>query len=161
MGKQINFYMSKSIQESFIEFLLKNRFAFLDKDASLVKQANSDNITSVYLYKENYGNIIMHGEGAAGIDVIKSPVIQFRKTIIKEERKAILRGRLWIASQYYAEDGTVIKKNDLFLKDYQLLARWIKKNIPLQKIEKGKHNVNEYASDELKDLQDKGFILTL
>lgn len=161
MGKQINFYMSKSVQESFIEFLLKNQFAFLDKSASLVKQDNSDNIESVYLYKANYGNIIMREEGAVGIDVIKSPVIQFRKTIIKEEKKAILRGRLWMASQYYAEDGIVIKKNDLLLKDYQLLVRWIKKNIPFQKIEKGKHSVNEYISNELKNLQDEGFILTL
>lgn len=34
MGRQINFYMSKSIQEAFIDYLCQNNFLFLDKKVS-------------------------------------------------------------------------------------------------------------------------------
>ena len=68
---------------------------------------------------------------------------------------------IWIANQYNDEDGRQIKKDDLFLRDYQMLVRWIKKNVSYQEVKKGEYLIKEYASDELVILQDEGFILTL
>lgn len=67
---------------------------------------------------------------------------------------------MWIATQYYNENE-IIKKEGIVIKDYQRLARWIKKNVPYQNIRIGKYYVKEYASDELVALQDDGFDLTL
>lgn len=100
-------------------------------------------------------------DNKARIDILKSPVIEFSKTIIKAEQKKILRGRLWISDQYYGEEGNLIKKEKVFVKDYQMLRRWIKKYIPYQEIKKGEYLVKEYINDELKELQDGGFALTI
>lgn len=160
MGKQINFYMSKSIQMNFIQYLEQNQFLFLDNKLTEIDQVGSDDVLSMYLYKLNYGEIFMKQENIMSMDCIRSPVIQFNKTIIREEQKKVLRGRLWISNQYYDKNGVYHKKNAL-LKDYILLNGWIKKNVPYQEIKKGEYYIKEYANDELKELQDKGFILTL
>lgn len=161
MGKQINFYMSEHIQEEFIEYLKQNQFKFLNSSADIVNQLSSSSIFSAYLYKPDYGQIVMCQDNKARIDILKSPVIEFSKTIIKAEQKKILRGRLWISDQYYGEEGNLIKKEKVFVKDYQMLRRWIKKYIPYQEIKKGEYLVKEYINDELKELQDGGFALTI
>lgn len=79
MGKQINFYMGKSTQETFIDYLCQNSFLFLDKQAADIGEIITDNIFSVYLYKYNYGNIIMRQDSTNSIDSLKSPVIQLKK----------------------------------------------------------------------------------
>ena len=119
------------------------------------------NVFSLYLYKSNYGELVMQQGNGASMDTIKSPVIQFCKTSIKTEQKKILRGRLWIATQYYDDEGNWVKKSELFVKDYQKLNRWIKKNVPYQEIRKGEYLVKEYVNDELKELQEKGYVLTI
>lgn len=160
MGRQINFYMSKDTQDSFIDFLRHHQFEFLDNTAKQIEQPNSNNIFGLYLYKQDYGNLVMHSNNKESMDSIISPVIQFSKTIIKDGPKKILRGRLWISSQYYDDKGMLKKKEGLFIKDYQMLTRWIKKYVPYQEIKKGNHMIKEYVSDGLIDLQDKGFIFT-
>lgn len=144
MGKQINFYMSEHIQEEFIEYLKQNQFKFLNSSAGIVNQLSSSTIFSAYLYKTDYGEIVMCQDNKARIDILKSPVIEFSKTIIKAEQKKILRGRLWISEQYYGEEGNLIKKY-----------------IPYQEIKKGEYLVKEYINDELKELQDGGFAITI
>lgn len=161
MSKQINFYMSKKIQEEFIEFLKMNSFMFLDTSAKSINEINLENISSLYLYKHNYGNIIMNSTNLRIMDSIKSPIIQYKKTIIKENQKHVLRGRLWMANQYYDDSGYVISKEEMLLKDYRMLVCWIKKNVPYQKIKKGDHYIKEYVSDELKELQEKEFIFSI
>ncbi len=69
--------------------------------------------------------------------------------------------KLWISDQYYDEGGILIKKDSVFVKDYKMLTRWIKKNIPYQEIKKGEFMVKEYVNDEMIELQDKGFCLSL
>lgn len=161
MGKQINFYMSKTTQRDFVEFLKQNNFLFLNRDSAVIDDISFDNISTVYLYKRDYGNIIRHQSDIKDLDIIKSSIIEFSKTRILKEKKKILRGRLWISTQYYDENNMIIKKEGVIIKDYQRLVRWIKKNVPYQNIQKGEYYVKEYASDELVALQDEGFALTL
>lgn len=161
MGKQINFYMSEKVQVSFIEYLEQNQFVFLDDGSQIVDQPLSPNVFELYLYKQDYGDVIMRQDINEIMDSIKSPVIQFGKTTIKKEKKKVLRGRIWISDQYYDENGILIKKDEEFVKDYKRLVRWIKKNVPYQEIRKGEFIVKEYVNDELKELQENGFALTL
>lgn len=160
MSKQINFYMSKKKQEEFIDFLRMNSFLFLDASAKVINESNLENISSLYLYKQKYGNIIINSTNQRTIDSIKSPIIQYKKTIIKENQKKVLRGRLWMANQYYDDEGYVISKGEILLRDYKMLLCWIKKNVPYQKIKKGEHYIKEYVSDELKELQEE-FIFSI
>lgn len=60
-----------------------------------------------------------------------------------------------------AEYGEVIKKPEGFLKDYQMLVRWIKKHVPYQEMKAGDAVIKEYVNDELKQVQEEGFWLIL
>ena len=161
MGKQISFYMSEKVQVSFIEYLEQNQFMFFDVNFQRVKQPLLPNVFGLYLYKQNYGNVIMRQDIIEIIDSIKSPVIQFSKTNINNEKKKVIQGRLWISDQYYDENGILVKKDSVFIKDYRLLTRWIKKNVPYQEIRKGEFGIKEYVNDEIKELQNRGFILSI
>lgn len=161
MGKQINFYMCENTQKNFIEYLQQNQFEFLDSNSNIVNQPSSSSIFGTYLYKLDYGEIVMRQDNKESMDTLKSPVIQFGKTIIKTEQKKIMRGRLWIADWYYDDEGNLVKKEGILVKDYQILIRWIKKHVPYQEIKKGEYLVSEYVNDELKKMQEKGFVLTI
>lgn len=160
MGKQVNFYMSESVQNNFIKFLEQNKFIFLNNNASVISQVNLNNSRGVYLYKEVYGDIKMRENNKEIIDVMYSPVIEFTKTIINEKEKKILRGRIWISQQYYDNTGKLLKKDKLFVDDYQKLSRWIKKFVPYQGIMKGDYIVKEYTCNELVELVDRGYIFS-
>lgn len=58
------------------------------------------------------------------IDVFNSPIIEFCKTRIKENR--ILRGRLWI-SDYYKSYNSQIQQSKNYVMEYNNLTKWIKK----------------------------------
>lgn len=160
MGKQINFYMSENVQTSFVEYLQQNQFILLDYNAKIAEQPSSTNVYSLYLYKQNYGELIMRQDLKHILDIMKSPVIEFRKTIIKPEEKKVLRGRVWIENQYF-EEGICIKKADALISDYQMLNRWIKKHVPYQEIKMENLLIKKYVNDELRDLQENGFRLTV
>ena len=162
MGRQINFYMSKIVEESFIEFLAQNQFVFLDYYGGIINQTFSTNQFGWYLYKQSYGDIKMCQNGKANsVDAIKSPIIQFKKTVIKEEQKKVLKGRLWMETQFYDGGGKLVKKNEIFVKEYQMLVRWLKRHIPYQEIKKGDYLIKAYINDEIKELQDREFIFTM
>lgn len=161
MGKQINFYMSETVQDQFLEYLKQEKFQFLDNSSNKIDKPGIRDVFGMYLYKPEYGETILHSEGRVELDSIKSPVIEYSKTIIKEEYRKVLRGRLWICTQYYAEDGSLTQKPEQLLKEYQRLVRWIKKNVPYQEIKTGNAYIKEYVSDEMKQLQEDEFRLTL
>lgn len=160
MGKQINFYMDSEVQDRFIDHLLGCGFALLN-DMAVAVDAKESNIYFAYLYKESYGNLIFRQNYRAQIDQIKSPVIEFSKTRINRAQRKILRGRIWLSTQFYTSDGTLVKREAELLMDYEKLVRWIKKNVPYQKIPKGNFEVMEYANDSLFELCKDGFIYTM
>ena len=161
MGKQINFYIGEITQNSFIQYLQENEFLFWDKRQNVIQDLFEKSVSVLYLYKPNYGEMIMHKDYRDTIDIIKSPLIQFNKTLIKEDKKKIIRGRIWIEDKFYSDDGDCIKKDKVFVDDYMLLMKWIKKNAPLQEIPKGEHFVKEHVSSDLNDYLENGFIFSI
>ena len=103
MGKQINFYMDSEVQDRFIDHLLGCGFALLN-DMAVAVDAKESNIYFAYLYKESYGNLIFRQNYRAQIDQIKSPVIEFSKTRINRAQRKILRGRIWLSTQFYTSE---------------------------------------------------------
>ena len=90
--------------------------------------------------------------------MLNSPIIEFCKTRVKENR--ILRGRLWISDQYYKSNNGKTQQSKNYIMEYNMLAKWIKKNVPYQNIKKGEFFVKEYTNDELIQMEKTGYIFT-
>lgn len=54
----------------------------------------------------------MSENNKTSIDSLKSPIIQYIKTMIKEDQQTVLRGRIWVETKYYDEKGAVINKGE-------------------------------------------------
>mgnify|MGYP002875499010 FL=1 len=155
MGKQINFYMSENVQNQFIDFLISNNFLFLDNEGNKIDFQNLCSYNDYYLYKNEFGYLLTKNNS---IDVLNSPIIEFCKTRVKENR--ILRGRLWISDQYYKSNNAQTQQSKNYIMEYNMLAKWIKKNVPYQNIKKGEFFVKEYTNDELIQMEKTGYIFT-
>lgn len=81
------------------------------------------------------------------IDKSYNPVIEYWFSRIKHSDKSIRSGRLWLTSYDFYDvnaDRTVINS------DYNRLVRWIKKNVPYQKVSGYSQKI--YISNDLVDL---------
>lgn len=160
MGKQVNFYMNPETQRKFVEYAKQNDMIFLNREGTAVHDADAETLHVFYLYIPCCGEVVASRYNSARIDPNRSPVIEFIKTSIIENQKKILRGRLWVSTQYYDDDGNLTKQNYKVIEVFQKLVRWIRKNVPCQQMEKGNHLVNELINDELIELLSRGFILS-
>ena len=156
MGRQINFYMSEQIQAEFIAFLEQENFLYVDYYVDKTVHPASKDVYSVYLYKEAYGKLVKKFDDKV-YDSSNGPLIEFSKTMMKEEEKKIIRGRLWMTDWYYDETGNKVKKNELLIKDYEKLVRWLKKHIPYQEYNQKGYILKEYINDEVIELQKQGY----
>lgn len=53
----------------------------------------------------------------------------------------------------------VVNKDSRLISEYNLLAKWVKKNVPYQDILKGDYIVKEYITNRIKELSNCGFKL--
>jgi hypothetical protein len=163
MGKQIRFIMDEHDESIFFSYIIDNGIVFFAK-----KNGNPEPITELpdkgsepgwfklYLYKESFG-AITYAETKGGrrfIDSINAPVIEFRRTIVRENIKEIARGRLWLEMKYY-DNETLIRKDKLIDDWYKELGKWIKSN--LTSLENG--GQKEYVSKSLIDAVKNGYKL--
>lgn len=160
MGKQISFYLDEQMKSQLEEFLSANNFVQLSASASVIRVSEeSDHI--VCLYKETYGTLLFTKWKTPQIDIIKSPVIRFKKPVIEQDKHKIICGRFWVADKYVSESGTLIQKNAQLIKDYQKLVRWIRKNVMRREIPTGNTMVMQYACQSLDKLLEYGFFYTI
>lgn len=166
MGRQINFYIEKELEDKFMQKIFEDGFVVVAEDLENKKLVKFNELSEVnpqihilYLYKENYGQIITDKEYEYRLDCLRSPVIEFTKTLIKYEKKIIIRGRLWVESKFYDKNGVVVNKDSRLISEYNLLAKWVKKNVPYQDILKGDYIVKEYITNRIKELSNCGFKL--
>jgi len=157
MGRQINFYMSEKVQTEFIEFLEQNNFLYVDYYVDKTVHPSCKDEYMVYLYKEAYGELVKKFDDTV-YDNSHGPVIEYSKTLIREDKKTITRGRLWMTDWYFDEAGNKVKKNELLTKDYEKLVRWIKKHVPYQVYNHKGYMLKEYINDEVIELQKQGYI---
>ena len=153
MGKQINFYMSENVQNQFMDFLVNKDFLFLNNDGKKIEFTDLCSYNDYYLHKSEFGFLLTKNNS---IDVLNSPIIEFCKTRVKDNR--IFRGRLWISDYYYKNNGQTEESKN-YIVEYQNLVKWIKKNVPYQSIKKGESFVKEYANHELIEMEKKDIIL--
>lgn len=145
MGRQINFYMSENVQQNFIRMLYESDYIFLNGKGQVIEYVDEQKYCDYFLYMKKYGPISIKEEYF--LDSLKSPVIQFSKTIIREGK--IRRGRLWISNNQNTEGEKEL------VKDFNRLNRWIRKNVPMKEITKGDYAVKEHTSEQLIELAEK------
>ena len=153
--------MSENVQSSFIQYLQESEYVFFDNNQQVIQNLYDKSVYGAYLYKSCYGEICMRENDMEGMDIIDSPLIEFDKTLIKENEKRIVRGRIWIEDKFYNGSGDIVKKDKKFTDDYRSLVRWIKKNVPFQEIPKGEYLIKEYVNDELKEYLKKGYVFSI
>lgn len=164
MGRQINFYMNKEVEQKFMEYVLKLNFCIIELDRinkklnyiTKVDELNLIKYINIYIYNKEYGEISFWDDKLKyTFDHIINPVIQFSRTTFNEKEKTIGIGRIWYEHKYYADDGLIVEKDIRLLKDYEKLVRWIKKNVPYQIIDRGTIDsgpfiTKDYVNDDLK-----------
>lgn len=145
MGKQINYYME---YESFLlvaEKALELGCEIIrDRDGKIIRGYTTDVITrdiNRYYFRvpeageiateERYGKTyVKRGYCASGASIIEAGYSFFRP-----EKKEIQRERLFCISDYFDEDGNLIKRPDCVTKIYESLARYVKKIAPYTELE--------------------------
>lgn len=155
MGKQINFYMEDSTQNCFLDFLRENQFTFLSYEGEKIDNIND--YCDFYLYKKEFGDLIFKEYGKS-LDILNSPVIEVVKTRIKGQK--VLRGRIWVSDLFYKNNIGNLEYCKKYIDMYQILNKWIKKNVPYQEVIKGGYAIKEYADDGFTNIEDKGFVFS-
>lgn len=165
MGKQINFFMDKDTEEKFLIYIKENGVAIFEgnNDSPKIIEVLPEPFSGkgwfkVYLYN-NQGDLILNklSTGREYIDSIKSPVIEFRRTIIKEGAKEVSRGRLWLETKFYNEDGDLVSKDSDLDEWYKNLSKWIKKNAPKTEISNNGREYKEYITKSVVQLLEQGY----
>lgn len=166
MGRQINFYIEKELEKQLMQFVFNKGYIIVGEDLQnkqliVFKNVNDidPKIYSVFLYKEEYGQLRVENDCDYRIDYNKSPVIEFAQTFINHDEQSVMRGRMWMQPKYYDEHDNVVSKDLRLTKDFTSFVRWIKKYAPYQEITKGKYIVKEYISENMKVIANSGFRL--
>ncbi|MCC5463778.1 hypothetical protein [Pelosinus baikalensis] len=166
MGKQINFLMDKETEEKFFEFVRKDGVVLFEGDNelpqiidALPEPFSGKGWFSVYIYNEKFGQYIISEtkKGIKYIDSIKSPVIEFNRTIVREGTKEVSRGRLWVETKFYNDNGEEILKDSGLDEWYKYLCKWIRKNVPKLEISNNGREYKEYISKSVTQLLEQGY----
>lgn len=166
LGKQVNFYIEKELEEKFIQQVFNQGFIILAEDLESKKLVTFNELREVtpkthilYLYKEEFGKIVTDEEFEYRLDYLRSPVIEFTRTLVKHEKKIITRGRLWVEPKYYDDSGIIVNKDLKVTKEFNSLVKWMKRHVELQDVIKGDYIVKEYITDNIKVVANNGFKL--
>lgn len=138
MSKQLNFYLDKEIEQRFLEFILKyDGEVFYEGGSNIkpitIKDFPSDDEKywfSLYLYKNEFGNITYKEiNNRSYIDIVRSPVIEFNRTVVREigRNKEIGSGRLYFLTDFRNDDNERVKKPSELDDWFELLSKWIRK----------------------------------
>lgn len=166
MGKQINFLMDKETEKRFFEFIRKDGVVLFEGNNEVPQIINilpepfsGKGRFSIYIYNEKFGKYIISEtkKGIKYIDSIKSTVIEFNRTIIREGAKEVSRGRLWLETKFYNEDGELVSKDIDLDEWYKNLCKWIKKNVPRTEISNNGREYKEYITKSVVQLLEQGY----
>ncbi|NMC57363.1 MAG: hypothetical protein GYA50_09105 [Eubacteriaceae bacterium] len=164
MGRQINFYAEAQLQKHFIEYFFNQGFVIIADDMDNKKIVTyhkldeiDPNLYNIFLYKKDYGQLVTENWSNHTPSSLFSPVIEFSRTSIKPEEKLIIRGRVWMESMYYGEDGNIVTKDPRLTKDYNAIVRMIKKYVPYQDVVKGGYTLKAYITDNMKEMAKSGY----
>lgn len=164
MSKQINFYLDEQLEQRFLDFIIDHGGEIFFDQGSNIEPVKVNEFPSsdekywfcLYLYKKEFGDIkYKEIKNRRYIDILRSPVIEFSRTVVREigRNKEIGRGRLYFQTKFWNSKDELIQKPTELDDWFKLLSNWIKKAAPKDK------DTGAYISMSLKELANKGFKL--
>lgn len=172
MGKQINYYMDKETELSFLAYIkelggqfvfTKNFKNYIINDDLECFRSNNGNLDG-YIYHTCFGSIKFEskfneyiGQEYESFSEICSPIIQFNTSPVVLEEQRVVRGRVFVEMKYWEGDRLMTKPKELD-DFYKKLVKWIKKHVPYQEVEINGHIRKEYISDSILKLVQEGKI---
>lgn len=162
MGKQFEFFMAEKDEETLKEFLqqLNVKILYEGKSSQSIEITHLPPAFSdigwfqLFLYKEEWGKL---KDKSLSVYIHYLPIIEFRRTIVRNNSKEISPGRIWYQNKYFDEDENLVEKCkdiDLFYYD---VKKKIKKILPNHKRFDAGKNRTFYCSESIKELLDEGY----
>ncbi|MBQ8827142.1 MAG: hypothetical protein IJ007_08615 [Oscillospiraceae bacterium] len=135
MGKQINYFMEYEAFLTIAEKALKNGCIILkNSDGKFLRSRDISIVTkdcrNYYFYLPEAGELkIMNTDFGERIHIFDgmNAVIEAGYSLIHEERKRIIRSRLYVQSGYYDDNGEWIPRPQCLEKTYNKLVYSVKK----------------------------------
>ena len=138
MGKQVNFYMTSSDEEDFIQFVRSDRnvgifmYAMPTNDIPLLTELPKQGIPfwfALYLWDRDHSPApkieYVPEQRYYVVEPIASEVIEFERSHFDEGR--LVRGRIWTEIAVWQSNGTLLSKSETFQQWFNRLANWIKR----------------------------------
>lgn len=178
MGRQVRFYILPEEEDSFLNFVLQRpeikilRYSSPLPDFVIEREemSSSPKYYNVYLWYSSYGldpkyiNRLnrTHYDENAGIflktkeifynfDYINTNVIAYSRPFFDEENK-LSQSRIW-AEMKWKENNRLVYKDELFIKWYEEIAKWLRKNLMYDK------ELSTFISQNVITWQKRGGIL--
>lgn len=150
--------MDDQDEKSFVEFILKNAEIYFEgefevpvKIKELPEKFSGKGWFKVYLYRSDLGGMEVEeiSNGRKIINSTKSPVIEFIRTIIRNDESEIRRGRLWVEMKYYDNQNLLSEKPKDLNELYSILGKWIKGNLIKTDMINNNRKRTEYVSSSI------------
>ncbi|MFC4323239.1 hypothetical protein [Litchfieldia salsa] len=139
MGRQIEYYMELESYKLLVKkaFELGFKVIHMTNDLQICSSFNEirawDSRDRIYFYLEEAGQLIVKENGY--IDTFFSPVVESGYSYLNEKRKTITKGRIWVSSHSWRNEGDFNKRSGLLDKKYSSLMRYVKKIAPYTEVE--------------------------
>lgn len=174
MGRQYHFAMDETDEKLFMEYLKENGYVvYLERTHRMPETIDefptpfSDGWLILYIYHPAFGDMkfesyIPDEKLNTKIDYIEfttSPVIEFRRTIVRHEEKAIQSGRIWMQMKYWNEYGEYVSKSENVEKGYKDIKKWITKHLQKieQKDERGRVEKSAVSKELVRLFEEEGY----
>lgn len=175
MGRQYNFAMDEIDEKLFMAFLKEKGYVVYWKNdqhnkPKIIEQLPDSSLNGwfiVYIYHSAFGDMkfnqyVSNKEIKSKkyyISPTTAPVIEFMRTIVWHEDKAIRSGRIWMQMKYWNEHGEYVSKSENLDKGYKDIKKWITKNLQKmeQKDERGKIEKNVVSRELVRLFEEEGY----
>ena len=169
MGRQINFYMAPNDEKTFLDYVLSTGNVAIIGQPSPTNQPRilkDFNPTvrdetlwlTVYLWNQDTTPQVflraVETQGYYVVNFFKSEVVEWGRCYLDMEKKILRRGRIWMEA-YDLEGDQFIKKSEAFIRWFERLQRWVRKNC-----EKSEGASGRYVGREALLLKDYGIKFT-
>ncbi|MDX9702392.1 MAG: hypothetical protein RBU23_05025 [Candidatus Auribacterota bacterium] len=139
MGKQTRFYMTEKDESDLLSFARSDRkmailpYRHFTKEIEIVDTFPDPNIPfgkSTWLWDMDHSPkpilSFVNKQNYYSVDSLFSEVIEFDRSFFDGTR--LRSGRIYIQTGYWDDSGEYVTKSDEFIKWFERLARWIRKN---------------------------------
>ncbi|MDE6568712.1 MAG: hypothetical protein K2K70_13420 [Lachnospiraceae bacterium] len=173
MGRQYNFAMDEADEKLFMKYLRENGYVvYFERTHKMPGTIDefpapfSDGWFILYIYHPDFGDMkfksYIPNESNTKIDYIEciaAPVIEFMRTVVRHEEKAIRSGRIWIQMKYWNEYGEYVSKGENLEKGYKDIKKWITKHLQKmeQKDEKERVEKNVVSKELVRLFEEEGY----